>query len=115
MEKKVSEGEEALARADQSRVEAERAKVRVVHLGRSSCHAIRGRVDESTRIPDGSVKVPNQLPLSQGGSGAVQGRAGGAVPGGGREEPRLRNQGPSGESKILGNENFHANAVLSVV
>jgi len=26
--------------------------VRVVHLGRSTCHAIGGRGDESTRIPD---------------------------------------------------------------
>ena len=26
--------------------------VRVVHLGRSTCHAISGRGDQSTRIPD---------------------------------------------------------------
>ena len=28
-------------------------KVRVVHLGRSTCHAISGRGDKSTRIPGG--------------------------------------------------------------
>ena len=27
--------------------------LKVVHLGRSTCHAISGRGDESTRIPDG--------------------------------------------------------------
>ena len=32
-----------------------RARLRVVHLGRSTCHAISGRSDESTRIPDGRV------------------------------------------------------------
>ena len=26
---------------------------RVAHLGRSTCHAISGRGDQSTRIPDG--------------------------------------------------------------
>jgi len=30
-----------------------RGSVRVVHLGRSTCHAISGLGDSSTRIPDG--------------------------------------------------------------
>ena len=35
--------------------------MRVVHLGRSTCHTISGRGDESTRIPDNpdrTVEVP---------------------------------------------------------
>ena len=36
----------------------------MVHLGRSTCRAMRGRGDQSTMIPDDRVKVPNHLPIS---------------------------------------------------
>ena len=35
--------------------------LRVVHLGRYTCHAISGRGDQSTRIPDGFLVPPWRL------------------------------------------------------
>ena len=39
--------------------------MRAVHLGRPTCHAISGRGDSSTRIPDSWLEVPNHLPRSR--------------------------------------------------
>ena len=36
--------------------------MKVVHSERSTCYAISGRGDSSTRIPDGGVKVNDHLP-----------------------------------------------------
>ena len=40
-------------------------ELKVVHLGRSNFHAISGWGDQSTRIPDGLVKLPDHLPWSR--------------------------------------------------
>ena len=45
----------------------------VVQSGRSTCHATSDRGDESTRIPDGCVKLPNHLPWSERASAALSG------------------------------------------
>ena len=41
---------------DEQLKESERKRVTVVHLGRSTCHAVCGQGDLSTRIPDGRVR-----------------------------------------------------------
>ena len=63
-------------------VEDDGVDMKVVNLGRSTCHAIRGRRDESTRIPDitwaaGTIRTFKSARLRQGLSGRRYYRTGG--------------------------------------